>query len=316
MKKTSAILLAISFLMLAGGCSEKTTETIQERNGLYYVANETTPFTGTFETKFSNGQKETESNFKDGKLDGLATTWFESGQKEPESNFKDGMSILGDILLLLLFFWFLGTINKEWRFFVLFILWSFGQFFKEEPHDIPTTYTSADDGSKQTVTEIYASGHGKKKEEVNYKDGKLNGLATFWFENGQKKEEVNNKDDKIIGLQILWFENGQKKAEFSYKDGKADGLGTLWFENGQKQGEANFKDGKENGLTTRWFENGQKQGEANYIDGKINGLMTRWYENGQKESETTFKDGVEIDGSVTEWSESGRKKGLLSWLTD
>ena len=90
MKKLSAVLLAISFLVIAPGCSEKTTETIQERNGLYYVANETTPFTGTFETKFSNGQKQSTANFKDGKENGLVTFFFENGQKESEVNYKNG----------------------------------------------------------------------------------------------------------------------------------------------------------------------------------------------------------------------------------
>jgi len=37
-----------------------------------------------------NGKKQSEGNFKDGKLDGLYTEWYENGQKKSERNFKDG----------------------------------------------------------------------------------------------------------------------------------------------------------------------------------------------------------------------------------
>ena len=39
---------------------------------------------------YDNGQKWSETNYKDGKMDGLSTTWHESGQKEYERNYKDG----------------------------------------------------------------------------------------------------------------------------------------------------------------------------------------------------------------------------------
>ena len=72
----------------------QTTETtvIQQRNGLTYIPNETTPFTGVYITTYPNGHKRSERNYKDGKLDGLVTswTWYENGQKESEGNYKDG----------------------------------------------------------------------------------------------------------------------------------------------------------------------------------------------------------------------------------
>ena len=68
MKKISAVLLAVSFLMFASGCSEKTTT----------------------ETKYASGQKKSEFNYIDGKENGLQTMWFENGQKESEVNYKNG----------------------------------------------------------------------------------------------------------------------------------------------------------------------------------------------------------------------------------
>ena len=37
-----------------------------------------------------NGQKQSESNWKEGKEDGLEVWWHENGQKSGELNFKDG----------------------------------------------------------------------------------------------------------------------------------------------------------------------------------------------------------------------------------
>jgi hypothetical protein len=91
MKKTLAIILSIICLIFAVGCSEKVTDTIQERDGLAYLPNETKPFTGVYIINYPNGQKYAEIHYKDGKKEGLETDWYENGQKEIEGNYKDGI---------------------------------------------------------------------------------------------------------------------------------------------------------------------------------------------------------------------------------
>ena len=90
MKKISAVLLAVSFLLVETGCSKKTTNEIQERNGISYAPNETVPFTGLYQTNYPSGQKQAEENYVEGKLNGLVIMWFESGQKQAELNYTDG----------------------------------------------------------------------------------------------------------------------------------------------------------------------------------------------------------------------------------
>ncbi len=70
--------------------------------------------------------------------------------------------------------------------------------------------------------------------------GKVFGL----YESGQKEVEVNYKDGKAEGLGVSWYENGKKKGEENIKNGKRDGLAVQWYENGKKKGEGNFKDGE------------------------------------------------------------------------
>ena len=63
---------------------------LQDRNGVWFLPNEVTPFTGLAQSFYENGQKKLEFNYKDGKKDGLQTKWWENGQKGSEENYKDG----------------------------------------------------------------------------------------------------------------------------------------------------------------------------------------------------------------------------------
>ena len=47
-----------------------------------------------------------------------------------------------------------------------------------------------------------------------------------YYPNGNKKEEGTFKDGKKDGLWTWWYENGQKKKEVTYKDGKQEGIET------------------------------------------------------------------------------------------
>ena len=79
------------------------------------------------------------------------------------------------------------------------------------------------------------------------KDGKMDGLWTWWYENGQKKEEITFKNGKRDGLETEWWSNGQKINEMTYKDGKEwDGKWTSWSddENKLKVYEETYKDGE------------------------------------------------------------------------
>ena len=69
------------------------------------------------------------------------------------------------------------------------------------------------------------------------------------------------KNGKPDGLWSFWFENGQMWTGGTYKDGVQDGLWTEWYENGQKRWERTYKDGKWEGKRNSWYENGQKKEE-------------------------------------------------------
>ena len=82
--------LAIALLMVGCGDGNVDSEDLEYRNGVTYLAEEETPFTGRAESFYENGQKEMEWNYKDGMKEGLMTVWYENGQKQKEGNWRDG----------------------------------------------------------------------------------------------------------------------------------------------------------------------------------------------------------------------------------
>ena len=132
------------------------------------------------------------------------------------------------------------------------------------------------------------------------------GEVFSFYMGGNKKSETTYKDGKKDGLDTYWHENGQKFHESTFKNGKQDGLLTMWYDNGQKWEEGTFKDGKQDGLFTEWYENGQKKSEMNFKYGNYDGLLTIWYENGQKWEEGSWKGGKPISSKY--WNEDGSAK--------
>ena len=79
----------------------------------------------------------------------------------------------------------------------------------------------APDGTPYTgvYTDYYDWENDQKEREEYYKDGKENGLSTWWYENGHKEYENHCKDGKLNGLSTWWYENGQIECEGFFKDG-------------------------------------------------------------------------------------------------
>ena len=139
-------------------------------------------------------------------------------------------------------------------------------------------------------------------------DGKK---TVTYYENGQKKNQSNFKNGKMDGLVKGWYENGNKKLEKNFKDGKRDGSSVMWYENGQKMEEIMYKNDQKDGLETQWHENGNKKLEVNVINDKYMDYVG-WYEDGQKKSEGYWVEELK-SFLVNEWYENGKKKIEREW---
>lgn len=67
------------------------------------------------------------------------------------------------------------------------------------------------------ITTFHANG--KKHKEETYKNGKAEGLHTFWDEYGHKTADMNLKNGKLNGLTTFWDEDGHKINEVTFKNG-------------------------------------------------------------------------------------------------
>ena len=114
-------LLIAGLLFILGACTSEKMNfgKLQDRNGLFYLANDTKPFSGEvvsyanghtdFEGKIENGlrvgtwvyyhpsgQKKSEGNYKEGTKDGVWNSWKENGQQDLAENFKFGKKLNSD----------------------------------------------------------------------------------------------------------------------------------------------------------------------------------------------------------------------------
>ena len=135
----------------------------------------------------------------------------------------------------------------------------------EEPKISPISAIDKNFTGKQT--EYYANGN--LKYEVNYKNGKKDGLETFWYNSGAMYIQTNYINDLEDGTWNQWYESGQLKLDAQYKNGKEHGHFQSWFANGKKRSEANFFEGKKTGIETYWYDTGEKKSETVYEDGQI-----------------------------------------------
>ncbi len=86
----------------------------------------------------------------------------------------------------------------------------------------------------------------EEREGIRYEEDSeipFTGKHLLWHENGQKEGEINYKDGKQNGITTMWHENGRKSLETNYKDGKENGIEIGWYEDGERSWEKNYKDG-------------------------------------------------------------------------
>ena len=89
-------ILAVLIAIFAVGCGgEKVVDwkKIVERDGLIYEVNSEEPFTGRVVSYHSNGKKESEAEYHNGKWHGKGITWYEDGHMEIYCKYHDGKRI-------------------------------------------------------------------------------------------------------------------------------------------------------------------------------------------------------------------------------
>ena len=154
-------LLLMAFAILTIGCGEKKSDGVnldelEDREGVAYLKNSDSPYTGKVFEFHANGQKKGETGYKDGKPDGPMVAWHENGQKKLEASYKDG-KYDG--------FWTMwyekGQKNSELNF---------------------------KDGKPDGLTVSWHE-NGKNRTEINYKDGTVIS-SKYWNSKGEEVDSL------------------------------------------------------------------------------------------------------------------------------
>lgn len=75
------------------------------------------------------------------------------------------------------------------------------------------------------------------------KDGRKNGLETWWHPTGNKKYEATNRDGVREGEFTAWYPDGKLWYQGYEYHGKPESTLTYWYPNGKMKSEALFRDG-------------------------------------------------------------------------
>tara|TARA_B100001093_G_scaffold419394_1_gene410950 strand:+ start:667 stop:2208 length:1542 start_codon:yes stop_codon:yes gene_type:complete len=328
------VALFILFIALfMAGCEEppKLSEAVvemsdlQERNGVHFLHNEETPYTGLAEQFNANGQKYSKGNYKNGKQDGLWISYNIDGSELYRETYANGELSLflpsqsgwtrspasSDSVSIT----FENSFGRAVRVFWVDFAGVLKNYGTIPPHGDMSISTFVGhqwvlDFSPNDLTGIFTASSHESIANINtisrniaMKLSTPPSIEDRTILNTGEESSSPNIDNSVERLASILDEILARKLD---KDGKPHGLYTELYENGQIKFEINYKDGKKDGVYRRWYENGQKNIETPYKEGKVHGLWTEWYESGQKREEWEYKNG-EVDGLWTQWYENGQK---------
>tara|TARA_B100000029_G_scaffold268561_1_gene264023 strand:- start:296 stop:1867 length:1572 start_codon:yes stop_codon:yes gene_type:complete len=257
--------------------NESFTNTPLEKkeDGLMYIVNKDSPYTGINCLYYDSGAKKEVSIIVEGRAHGAMTIWHENGNKKEYMNFEHGVPHG------LYNTWYENG-NKEKEVILVNNLFE-------------GTYVIYHENGKPSETGAYVNS--KLQGQVIFWDEKGNFIKSKIFEDNKVTQESTTPPDNLQEIINTLTADSQDNESLSIvkkpsgQENNNTQLKESWYENGQKKMERHYLSGKENGTSTLWYENGQKKVVINYKDGQRDGLLTRWHENGDVKITLTYSNG-------------------------
>jgi antitoxin component YwqK of YwqJK toxin-antitoxin module len=139
--------------------------------------------------------------------------------------------------------------------------------------------------------------------EVQWVDGKKEGIAKTFDKSGTVLSETEFHDDKKNGVYWKKTSKGEWLEKGSHKDNEEDGPWTYHFTGSDGNGiktSVSFLNGKKNGLETNFYKDGKIESQGNYVSGSRNGPWKLFgnKENVLAEGSYSPKAGVAEDAEI------------------
>ena len=103
-----------------------------------------------------------------------------------------------------------------------------------------------------------------EKEELFYRNGKLEGKVLVFYKNGNIKQKLLYKNDKPEGKILIYHKNSKLSAKLFYKNGKLEGKVILWHENGIKRAKLFYSNGRKVSDLIVWSKYGEEINIINF----------------------------------------------------
>ena len=321
--------IGIIVLLLLFGCGKKEKEVVLiERDGAKYEQGAQKPYSGKMSSKYNNGSRKTEGQYKDGLPVGTWKFWDRHGTEytgavskyvfheiqSDETLEKIASDFEVDVAQL---YELNEDIDKDTGYKIKagqvigiktadesdgqFLFWYDKKRIKIKSHKV---FNNSKRNGKWTIWHE----NGNLARTSSYAAGKKDGSYAFYFNDGSKKEEGVWKNDQRDGLWVKYANNGNTKKEGKYSNGKKDGVWTTWNDKGLIANKYLYENNK---VVDKWafkyqfYSNGKEKSLKSTRNNKLDGENSSWYENGQMKSTGNFKAGKE-DGNFEEWYENSQ----------
>lgn len=134
-------------------------------------------------------------------------------------------------------------------------------------------------------------------EEINYENGKRNGVSRTYDKNGNLVMEWEFKNDLRHGWNKSYYANGQLKMERLFQNDRLNGISKHYSPKGQLEEEINYKsitpEGPvRDGPYKRYYINGTLQFDVNYKNDILDGPYKEYHPNGKLKVEGVYENGV------------------------
>ena len=95
---------------------------------------------------------------------------------------------------------------------------------------------------------------------LNYVEGLPDGVGFFYYDSKANtlRAEVNFEDGKLNGVYKEYYDNGAQKSKIIYEDGEENGEAEYYYTTGALKMKGKFKDGKKHGKWIYYDEDGNK----------------------------------------------------------
>lgn len=139
----------------------------------------------------------------------------------------------------------------------------------------------------------------------NFKDCKLDGVWTWYYDNGQKHKQMTFVNGIAQDTLYEWYSEGSRKRIIPFNNGKKEGKGIEWKPNGSILSTVEYVNGQQHGKYCTYYPNGTLNIERTFRnDSLIN--VKEYYESGNTLSDTDYKDFLR-SGKEILWHENGVK---------